>query len=243
MQIGHRLLNKLRAIRRGLKNIVIFLPKFIFAIKYPFFRRINNDTGKRDKDYLYTWYDYIPRGWQKAFGKDLAKELKKALKEDGTYNSFDFYDIKEKYGTLRLDAYSCTDKVDEILRKYEYLSYYRCQNCGKPIKYQTQGWIGYYCDKCIVTLHKQNTKRSNSIRKRNKEPLVDWRKTFDISNYKRVIETIDPLSEILKYPNQCFQCTKGADAIIGDKEYSFYTVDARLENDIKYLDYEVEIKE
>jgi hypothetical protein len=32
MQIGHRLLNKLRAIRRGLKNIVIFLPKFIFAI-------------------------------------------------------------------------------------------------------------------------------------------------------------------------------------------------------------------
>ena len=242
MQIRHKLNKALIAIRRGLKNIVIFLPKFIFAIKYPFFRRIIIDTGKRDKDYLYTWYDYIPRGWQKAFGKDLAKELKKALKEDGAYDSFAFYDIKEKYGTLRLDAFSCTDKVDDILRKYEYLSYYRCQNCGKPIKYQTKGWIGYYCDKCIVTIHKQNVKSSNRIRKRNKESLVDWRKTFNMDHYERVIETIEPLSEILNNPN-FFNCTKGADTTIGDKEYSFYTINTTFENDIKYLDYEVEIKE
>ena len=58
-------------------------------------------------------------------------------------------DIKEKYGTLRLYA-SATQEIQDVLDKYEYMSYGYCIGCGKPARYITKGWISYCCEECFL---------------------------------------------------------------------------------------------
>lgn len=46
--------------------------------------------------YGHTLYDEIPEGWRKAFGKQLSRDLKKALIKDGYLKEFRFSYIKVK---------------------------------------------------------------------------------------------------------------------------------------------------
>ena len=116
----------------------------LFLKKYPFYKikDINgNVTG--------SWYDSIPVGWRKAFGKKLSNDLKASLMAAGTLESFRFTDIKEKWGVLEFYHTGCDEKTYEILEKYTALSAGYCMNCGKPAKYKTQGWISYLCESCF----------------------------------------------------------------------------------------------
>ena len=47
-------------------------------------------------------------------------------------------------------------KIDEIISKYERLSYDICIDCGKPAKWVSTGWISPWCDDCK---HKYNDDR------------------------------------------------------------------------------------
>lgn len=114
---------------------------FLF-LKYPF---IGYSHGV-------TWLDEMPIGWKKAFGAQMCKEIKAALLREGGQKALKEYriiQVKEKYGSLRwYDEYG-NDEVSDIIAKYECISEYTCCVCGRPAKYQTQGWICPYCEDCI----------------------------------------------------------------------------------------------
>lgn len=125
--------------------------RFFFLQKYPFWKVRNVITGKF-VGYDVSWYECIPEGWRKAFGKQLTEDIASALRQDGIpkrkwAEAVYWSDVKEKYGSLRLYA-SATKAVDRVLSKYECLSIGYCINCGKPARYITSGWIEYICEDC-----------------------------------------------------------------------------------------------
>lgn len=117
--------------------------------KCPFLLPRNVWTGKVDKeyDYSYTLLECVPTGWRKLFLQcctDLAAQLRKERR----LKKFMFLQVKEKYNTLRMYNNGCSEKCHDILLKYEYLSSFICQGCGKPADYETEGWITSLCKSC-----------------------------------------------------------------------------------------------
>ena len=126
---------------------------YFFCKKYPFWK-LKNVWTNEFMGYEYTWYDEIPQGWRKAFGKQLSDEIlaagKSYLKEhkDKTWDDVIHWEqIKEKFGELRLYA-SAIDGIDKILTRYELLSRCYCEDCGKPARYVTNGYVVYMCEDC-----------------------------------------------------------------------------------------------
>lgn len=140
-------------------NIFRYISNLILCLKYPFIRWYGDPLyrgypHKKHYSLSYTWFDEIPYGWRKAFGKQLLKEIKKAgkpfIKQGKKWNDIlSWEQIKEKYGTLRLYA-SAIDEIQDILSKYEAMSEGYCVCCGKPARYMTKGWVEFYCEDCYV---------------------------------------------------------------------------------------------
>jgi len=97
---------------------------------------------------IYNEWDAMPEGWNKAFGKQYLKELKKQLKKDKMLYKFRIMDLKEKFGALRLYVNYGSKELYNIIDKYESLSYKTCIKCGKPATKYSEGWICPYCDGC-----------------------------------------------------------------------------------------------
>lgn len=153
---------------KKVKRFFRCLHNYFFCKKYPFWKltdswycynTVINDKRIGNKNffikYSHTWYDDIPTGWQKAFGKKLSKEIKQAgskyLREhkNKSWNDIlSFQQIKEKWGELCLYA-SAIDSITYILDKYELMSIGYCICCGKPARYLTEGWISFQCEKCF----------------------------------------------------------------------------------------------
>ena len=117
--------------------------------KYPFLQ-VRNIDGTIDTYSKFPMMNLeIPDGWYKLFFQ-FCDDLKEVLIEEGYLDIFYFVQIKEKYN--RLECYSGhfeTDKISQVLRKYEYLSQFICTQCGKPAtKEITQGYIESLCDTC-----------------------------------------------------------------------------------------------
>ena len=109
--------------------------------KYPFLKIEGYDDG--------TWLDDLEPGWRIAFGKELCDELLESLLKDNCLDEFKFFQIKEKFGALRLYAFGYGECTKEVLAKYEELSKYYCGHCGNPARYITRGWIYPLCKDCI----------------------------------------------------------------------------------------------
>ena len=137
-----------RDVKIHIHNFFAAIHNYFFCLKYPFYKVYNVYTDKFS-GYARTWYNAIPKGWRKAFGKQLSKELKKQLIKDGMLYTFRFSQIKEKYGTLRMYNFGCTEEVDHLLNKYEGLSKRYCIYCGRPAQYITSGYVSYLCEKCL----------------------------------------------------------------------------------------------
>lgn len=94
----------------------------------------------------------MPTGWRKAFGLQMCEEIKQALlNKDGLKTLFNYRiaQIKEKYGGLRWYDANTTSEIQDIISKYEDISYHTCINCGKEAKYMSKGWISPYCEECV----------------------------------------------------------------------------------------------
>ena len=106
--------------------------------------------------------DGIPDGWIKSFMPQLRDELFKAC---GAYaDEIMFYQIKEKYGALRVywnfpdrDYYTEEDNIEinelvpvirNIVEKYVDISEHTCTICGKAATHMTTGYIEPLCDNC-----------------------------------------------------------------------------------------------
>lgn len=100
----------------------------------------------------YTELDGLDKGWRKAFGEDLCKELRKALWKEGGLKAilhFRITQIKEKWGCLYLYYSGGGEEVEKVISRYETISFKTCIVCGKPATYRTTLWISPYCDDCV----------------------------------------------------------------------------------------------
>lgn len=108
-------------------------------------------TGKivENYDYSYIEGEYeLPSGWLKLFLMCM-EDIRQPLVDSNYLNEFRFSQIKEKYNTMRLYNFGASKEVHDIISKYEYISQFVCQKCGKPATKETIGWITSYCDDCI----------------------------------------------------------------------------------------------
>lgn len=108
-----------------------------------------NKVSSRVHKFEYTAWDDIPDGWRKAFGEQLAKEIKTVLINDGIPpGAIWFVQIKEKFGELRMYSNLYSESLSGLLTDYEVISRHVCINCGKPDVGITSGWIMPLCEDC-----------------------------------------------------------------------------------------------
>lgn len=70
--------------------------------KYPWLQLHNVFTGEKFEDDEFTWLDDLPRGWKKAFGLKLCKELNEILKKANYQEDYKILQIKEKWRIFTL---------------------------------------------------------------------------------------------------------------------------------------------
>ena len=145
--------------------------------KYPFlvYRNVFSDEKcfdeKKDLEinYYKEWDGY---GWEGIWKKYLEKlfELYDNKWSEETKKHFQFTEIKEKYGQLRIYT-SFTDTEENLESKAEMLSEWTCMKCGKQPRDSRgrhiiwRGWIGNYCKDCAKKKNKENYKSWKQVKK------------------------------------------------------------------------------
>lgn len=135
---------------------------------FPFLQPRNVWTDKILEDYD---YDYIlgvgdlPYGWERLFLL-YCKHLKVELDKFNFTDKFRFSQIKEKYGDMRLynNGYPKDSKCSDLEYIYSHLSTYVCQECGKPAKYESRGWIAQECEEHKSDNSVKKNRRSYTVR-------------------------------------------------------------------------------
>lgn len=97
----------------------------------------------------FTELDAMPIGWRKAFGIQMCKELKAQLKKEHFLYKYRIAQIKEKFGFLHWYDEGSSREVQDIISKYEDISWNTCLVCGKPATKISGKWISPYCDDCF----------------------------------------------------------------------------------------------
>ena len=131
--------------------------------EYPFLlpRNVFTDEVSDDYDYHYTLLDDMPKGWKKAFGEQLCRELKEALVKEGILEDYRIMQVKEKFGQLRWYDNCCSERVYKVIDKYESLSEHTCIECGGEGTMRNDSWISPYCDECYKKYKERLTQRIN----------------------------------------------------------------------------------
>lgn len=117
---------------------------------YPFLLPINIWTGKVDEHYQ---YDYIrgqyelPVGWHRLFLL-YCKHLRVELVKADMLNSFQFSDIKEKYGFMRLDNFGYPGSALYLETIHEAFSNHVCYLCGELAEWETRSYVVPMCSTC-----------------------------------------------------------------------------------------------
>ena len=101
----------------------------------------------------HTELDAMPKGWRKAFGLSICRDIKAELKKHkGALRKYRITQIKEKFGGLEWYDWWSTEKMyKEIKPKYHLLSMKTCINCGKPAEYISKVYVSPYCSDCAKT--------------------------------------------------------------------------------------------
>jgi len=142
--------------RRRKKKIQMWNKKLIK--KYPWVRPRNVWTGKlvKDYDYLFTEYDCVDEGWQKAFGLMMLEEIDQELRKNHHRDEYRILQVKEKFGSLR---WYDNGGANETINKYEHISEHVCSFCGRPDTHITDGgWVLPVCKKCYEKKWRRGSK-------------------------------------------------------------------------------------
>lgn len=125
--------------------------------KYPILCIRSRKDGKVSDEYDYsmTELDHIPPGWRTAFGKEWVQEIQEAINElpENIRDQIYITQLKEKYGYFRQYFSHYTDKLREVISKYENMSKRICIHCGKPATKISTGWISPWCDNCAAVIY------------------------------------------------------------------------------------------
>lgn len=104
------------------------------------------------------WGLEFDEGWYGIFDQMCAEIM-------STNEPCVFQQTKEKFGGLRVYA-SCSDKVHEIIDRYEELSYKTCEICGQPAQIcHRRSWYKTLCPDCM-------TKNSYEVCKKEDDEAV-----------------------------------------------------------------------
>ena len=88
----------------------------------------------------------VPQGWLDIVDQ-MFSEIDEIIKRENI-GDFVVLQTKEKFGTLRVYVGPYIKEIDDIIGKYEDMSYYICCRCGKPATKISTGWICPFCDDC-----------------------------------------------------------------------------------------------
>lgn len=130
---------------------VIKFPYYFILFKiYPF---LNPFQKLETKDfhvcfYTYSLLDCMPIGWNKAFGLQMAKEIKQWLKEHNI-TDYEITDVKEKWGRLHWYDNGPIQLYEDVILKYEKMSFELCIRCGKKASHVSKGYILPFCEDCM----------------------------------------------------------------------------------------------
>ena len=131
---------------------------------YPFLRLRDIDGTICEDDKFPMIGLEIPNGWYKVFFQ-MCNDIKPILERERMLDTFYFIQVKEKYNSLRCYHNGAPKEVEDIIAKYEIMSYYICTVCGKPATYETQGYIASLCNNCY-----ENNFKHISIKRITFEP-------------------------------------------------------------------------
>lgn len=121
---------------------------------YPFLT-LRHYNDKPFTEYDFTELDMMEDGWRKAFGTQMLEEIRTAALKTNSLDTIRVIQIKEKFGGLRfyMDA---PREIQDIINKYEKLSYSYCMFCGAHAHERNDGyWIYTLCDKCMERLNRR----------------------------------------------------------------------------------------
>lgn len=157
-------------------------------------RNVWTDEIPKDYDYEYIRGEYeLPEGWQNLF-LDMCKDIKEPLEKANYLNKFRFTQIKEKYGSLRAYNNGCPEEVHDILLKYERLSRFTCNKCGRLATKESIGYILPYCKHCAKIASKD--KYPETFNKIRFNPII---KISGYKNGKKYKRRLNCFKEFLLY--------------------------------------------
>jgi hypothetical protein len=122
--------------------------------RYPWSR--GYDPYPEDKNEESCTLDWIPEGWEKAFGEIMCEEFEKVIKENNLTDDFRIDEMKEKYGSLRIFCHPCTPAINNSVNTFEMISEAVCGCCGsiEGVKLVPWGWVFPYCRRCFGKIHR-----------------------------------------------------------------------------------------
>lgn len=87
-------------------------------------------------------------GWYSIIYQ-LCKDIKEIVDKDEKLKDFAVLQVKEKFGGLRFYVSFGNDKIFELIRKAEWMSYHTCEVCGKEGQIRVKGgWYKTICQEC-----------------------------------------------------------------------------------------------
>lgn len=117
--------------------------------RYPILRPTFYGMVDEEYDYSYTMLDFVCVGWQPFF-LTFCDKVQDHLRAKGIpFDQFHFCDLKEKWGTLRIDCDANDRELFDMALDAENASMLYCPSCGKPTKYVTSGYVLYLCPECF----------------------------------------------------------------------------------------------
>lgn len=117
--------------------------------KYPFLKMNDN--------YMRTWLDEVPYGWQQ-FALIYFEKIEKILNDHNANDYLRIIEVKEKWGKLRIyysfvnnskhEQNKWIEDIDRLFTSLENESWKICIDCGRQANYQTNDYVTPVCDKC-----------------------------------------------------------------------------------------------
>ena len=166
--------------------------------RYPWIRPVDWHW-QRIKGYAFTMYDDVPKGWKRAFGKIMLEDYREVLIKHGFLDEFQWVQVKEKYGTLRLYSNAAPEEIYELEHKYDYISGHICIKCGRiNVPTLTGGWVEPLCKDCY----------NKGIEKQRRWHVQNHKDgDFTYTPYEDLHKSMHKIEMVVKY--KCFSKEKG----------------------------------
>ena len=91
------------------------------------------------------------QGWW-ALIEELCNKIQDVIDSDPeneVYKNFEFQQVKEKFGEIRIYTIYGDEKTEALIDEYSILINKTCEKCGKPGKLTSKDhWMKTLCDDC-----------------------------------------------------------------------------------------------